>query len=132
MDAFACQGVQVAGKDCHQGLAFAGFHFRDPALVQDNAAQKLYRVGPQADNPVGCLPDGGKGFREQVVQGFAVFQPGFERRCLSPKFLVGKLLIGFFQGEDLIQGGLELFYFPLGAGAENFCNQSHGKESSFI
>ena len=75
MDAFAAQGVQVSRHGGHQGFTFTGFHFRDPALVQHDAAQHLYPEGAHSQHAVRSFTDGGKSFRENVVFGFAVLQP---------------------------------------------------------
>ena len=46
MHAFARQSVEVGGKDRGERLAFARFHFRNPALVQGNGAHQLHIIGP--------------------------------------------------------------------------------------
>ena len=74
MDTLAGQGVEVAGQNGHQGLAFTGAHLGDPALVQNDAAHELHRVGAHTQHPVGGLPDGGEGLRQNVIQGFPGFQ----------------------------------------------------------
>ncbi|CAN3976491.1 Core-binding (CB) domain-containing protein, partial [Dysosmobacter welbionis] len=41
VDAPAGQGVQIGGQSGYQGLALAGLHLGDPALVQHDAAHQL-------------------------------------------------------------------------------------------
>ena len=72
VDALAGQGVEVGGQGGHQGLAFAGLHLGDAALVKDDAADELHPVGAHAQHPPGGLPAGGKGLGQDVVQGLAV------------------------------------------------------------
>ena len=74
VDALARQGVEIGGKGGHQGLAFTGLHLGDPALMQHDAAHQLHPVGAHAQHTVRSLPHGGKGLRQDVVQGLAVVQ----------------------------------------------------------
>ena len=48
MDTTARQGVQVAGQNGHQGLALAGLHFRNAALMEHDAADELDGIGLHA------------------------------------------------------------------------------------
>ncbi len=120
MDTFPGQGVEVAGQDGHQGLAFTGLHFRDPALVQHDAADELDRVGAHAQNPVRSFPDGGEGLGQQVVQGFPLGQAVFKFLGLAPEGFLRKISIFTFQPQDLVHHGLDLFQLPLRPGAEEF------------
>ena len=72
VDAPAGQRVQIGGQGGHQGLALAGLHLGDAALVQHDAAHQLHPVGAHAQHPVRGLPHGGKGLRQDVVQRLAV------------------------------------------------------------
>ena len=46
--ALSRQGVEVGGQGGHQGLALAGLHLGDAALVEDDAADELHPVGLHA------------------------------------------------------------------------------------
>ena len=72
MYSLAGQGVEVGGQDGHQGLAFAGLHFGDAPLVQDDAADELYAEGPHAQHAPACLSRHREGLGQQIVQGLAV------------------------------------------------------------
>ena len=123
VDAFAGEGVEVGGQGGHQGLALAGLHLGDAALVEDDAADKLHPVGAHAQHPPGRLPADGKGLGQDIVGGLAVFQAGLELVGLGPEFLVAEGLIGLLQGLNLLHKGLDLLELPLRAGAEDLLEQ---------
>ena len=70
--ALARQGVEVGRQGGHQGLALAGFHLGDTALVQDDAADELHPVGAHAQHALVRLPADGEGLGQDVVQGLAL------------------------------------------------------------
>ena len=74
MHALSRQRVQIGGQGGHQGLALAGLHFGNAPLVEHDAADQLHPIGPQAQHPVGRLPQGGKGLGQDVIQGLAFGQ----------------------------------------------------------
>ena len=125
MNAIAGEGVEVGRQSGHQGLAFTGFHLGDASLMQDNAADELHPVGPQAQHPVRRLPDGGKGLRQDIVQGLPLLQALLELRGLGLKLLVGELAVFVLQGLDLVGDGINGLQLPLAVGSENFLDQSH-------
>ena len=102
MHTVAAEGVQIGGQGSHQGLAFAGLHLGNTALMEDDAADELHPVRPHAQHTVRCLPNGGKRLREQVVQRLAVCVALLKLRRLGLQLLVGKGLILIAQGFDLI------------------------------
>ena len=125
VDALAGEGVEVGGEDGHQSLAFTGLHLGDPALMEHDAADDLDPVGPHAQHPVGCLPAGGEGLGEDVVQSRALGQPVLEYLGLGLQVLVGELAVAVLQGHDLFHLGGKLLDLPLGAGAEELADESH-------
>ena len=72
MHALAGERVQINRRGGRQGLAFAGLHLRDLALVQHNAADELHVVVALAECPPGRFAHHGKGLGQQRVQGFAL------------------------------------------------------------
>ena len=118
VDALAGQGVEVGGKDGHQGLAFAGLHLGDPALVEDDAADQLDPIGPHAQHPPGSLPDCSKGVGQDVVQALPCRQPVLEFLGLGPQGFVVQSLVCGLKGLDLIYNGAELFDLPLRGGSK--------------
>ena len=125
MDTAAGKGVKVAGQNGHQGLTFTGFHFGDAALVQNDAADELHRVGAHAQHTAGSLPDGGKGLRQQLVQSFTLGKALLEKGGLSLQFFLRQSFIFFFQSKDLVHHGLNFLQLTLRPGPENLCKQSH-------
>ncbi len=68
MHALAGQRIQIGRKGGDQGLAFAGLHLGNVALMQENAAHELHVKGPQAQRPPGGLAAIGIGLGQQVGQ----------------------------------------------------------------
>ena len=125
MHALPRQGVEVGGQGGHQGLALAGLHLGDAALMEDDAAHQLHPVGPEAQHPVRRLPGGGEGLRENVVQSLAVLQALFELLglCLELGVAHGLVLIG--HGLNFVRDGGNGFQLPGAVVAENLLNQAH-------
>ena len=108
MHALARKRVQVRGQGSHQGFAFTGFHFGDASLVQHDTAQNLHMVGPLAQHPGIRLPDGGKGLRKQIIEGFAFFQPRLKLSGFAPQLLIAQAAIGLVQGLHLLGNFFQL------------------------
>ena len=70
--ALAFERVQIDRQGRDQGLAFAGRHLRDLALVEDDAADKLHVVMALAERALRGFARNGEGLDEQVLQGLAV------------------------------------------------------------
>ena len=68
VDALAGYGVQVRGQDGDEGLALAGLHLGDAALVEDDAAYELDAEGLHAQHAPGGLAHGREGLRQEVVE----------------------------------------------------------------
>ena len=86
------QRVQVDGERGDQRLSFAGFHFRDLAAVQNDAADQLHVEVAHVEHAAAALADHGEGFREQVVERGALGELLPELDGLVGQFLVGQLL----------------------------------------
>ncbi len=69
VDAAAGEGVEVAGQRGDEGLAFAGLHLGDLALVEDDAADQLDVEVAHADDAAAGFADDGEGFGQEVVEG---------------------------------------------------------------
>ena len=67
MHPFAGQGVQVSREDNGLGLAFTGLHFRNAALMQDDAANNLNGEVGRAQHPAGGFAADGKGVGQDIV-----------------------------------------------------------------
>jgi hypothetical protein len=64
------QRIQIGRKGGDQGLALAGAHFGDIALMQEDAALQLHIKGAQAKRPPCAFAAVGKGFGQDRVQAF--------------------------------------------------------------
>ena len=118
VDALAGEGVEVGGQGGHQGLALAGLHLGDAALVQHDAAHQLHRVGPQAQHPVGGLPHGGKGLGQNIVQRLPGGKPLLELHRLVLELLVGEGFIFVLHGLDAVHHRPDGLQLPLGVCAK--------------
>ncbi len=70
VDAPTRQAVQDRGQRRGQGLAFAGLHLGDLALMQDDGAHELDVEMAHAQGPLHGLARGGEDFRQRLVHGF--------------------------------------------------------------
>src|SRR5579884_3973730 len=60
VDALAFQSVQIHRQRCNQRLTLAGLHFRNFALVQNDAANQLHVEMPHIESPASGLTAEGK------------------------------------------------------------------------
>jgi hypothetical protein len=90
--ALSAERVQVCGEGRDKCLALAGLHLGDVALVQEDAADQLNVEGAQAQRAPGPLATIREGFRQEVVETFAVHGTLAEFRRLFDDPLVGQLL----------------------------------------
>ena len=125
VDALAGEGVEVGREGGHQGFTFTGLHLGDAALVQHNAADELHPVWAQAQHPVRCLPDGGKGLGENIVGSLAILQALLELGGLCLKLGVSEGFILLLQRLDLIGDGIDLFQLVVTVCTENLGQQAH-------
>jgi len=105
-------GIQVQGKDGHEGLTFTGGHFQlnvvgnhvpDLVLAPDNPGCLAFGESPAA------FPDYSVGFRHKFVQGLPVLMASSEFSALCLEVLVT-------QGEVLLPGFLDQIHGRLQAG----------------
>ena len=68
VDAFPVQRIQISRKSSYQCFPFAGFHFGNSSLVEDDAADKLNAKMPHSQHTVGSFPHRGKRIRKNVIQ----------------------------------------------------------------
>ena len=125
VDAFARKGVQIGGKGRHKGFAFAGLHFRDTPLMKHDAADQLHRKMPHMQHAVAGLPDGGKGLRQDIIQGFPFRESPLKIRRLCLQLFIRQLAVFIFERLDLFHEGHDFFYFPIRAGSKEFRYDAH-------
>src|SRR5215467_1191982 len=101
MHAAAGERIEVDRKRRDQRLAFAGFHLRDPAFVQDHAADQLDVEMALAKRTLGSLPAGREGLHQDVVERLAVGDLFLELIGARPQRRVGQGLKLLLQRVDL-------------------------------
>ena len=123
VDALAGQGAQVRGHRGDQGLALAGLHLGDPALVERDAAHDLHVEGAQAQDAPRRLADGGEGLDQDVVEGLPVGEAVLELLGLGLQLFVRELFEVLGQGVDLGREAVELLERSPFAGAKDLVDQ---------
>ncbi len=98
--AFAGQRIQVHRQRRHQGLALAGAHFRNLALVQHHAADQLDIIVAQPERAPGSLAHRCERLRKQLVLGLAIGQSLAELIGLAAQLLVAQSLEAGFELVD--------------------------------
>ena len=119
MHALAGQGIEIGRQGGNQGLALAGAHLRDLALVQDRAADQLHIEVAHAQHPLAGLAHHREGLRHQLVQGLAFIQALAEQPSLPAQLGIAHLLVFRLQRIDLRHQAIEPLHQPLIAAAEN-------------
>ena len=102
MHALAGDSVEVAGQGGDKGLAFAGLHLGDMALVKRHGADELHIKVAHAHGALGSLAHGGKGLGEHIVERLAVGVALTELIGLGAELLLGHLLKLGLKTVDLV------------------------------
>ena len=132
VDALAGEGVQVAGEGRDQGLALAGPHLGDLALVQDHAADQLDVVVAHAEDPARRLADDREGRDEEVVEALAAGELASELLGLAAQRLVGERPDSGLEGVDRGDHRLQALDVALVFVAENLRDDLIQHAVSFI
>ena len=103
----AGQGVEVGGQHGDEGLAFAGLHLGDAALMQHDAADELDPEGLHAQHAPARFARRRKGLGQQVVQRLAVLQSLLEFVRLGPELLIAQAGHLAVQRLDFIRDGVD-------------------------
>ena len=101
MHAATGESVEVDRQRGHQGLAFAGLHLRDPAFMQNHAADELHVEMPLPESAFGGFAAGGEGRYQDIVERSAVGHLLLENFRARPQLLVGKRLEILLERIDL-------------------------------
>ncbi len=123
VDALAGERIEIDRKRRDQGLAFAGLHLGDVALMQHYAADQLHVEMALAKRALGRLADGGKGGNQDVVQRLAVGELLAEFGGAGFQGLVRKLCQFRFQRIDGVDPGLIPLHPPVVGGAEKLAGE---------
>ena len=117
--------VEVGRQNGDKGLALAGLHLRDAALMQHDAADELHAVRPHAEYAVRRLAADGKRLGQEVVEVLAALIALAELVRLFTQLLIRQRLHLVLHGLDARDERHKLLYLTLRAGAEDFLNDSH-------
>ena len=134
--ALALERVEVAGERRDEGLALAGLHLRDVALVQRRPAHQLDVEVALADRAAGPLAGDRERLREQVVDVLAVVDALAELGGLAAQLVVREVfdlgLEGVHEARELLQV-LELAAFAqIGQLVDDRHGRSFGFGSGFL
>ena len=125
--ALAGQRVEIGGQHGHEGLALAGLHLGDAALMQHHAADQLHAEGLHAQHAPRGLAHGGVGLGQDVVERLAVCEPILELLRLGAKLRVRQSLHRRLQLFDSICDRIDLFQLPVGIAAEELVQKTHSQ-----
>jgi len=119
MNAASRERVEIDGGGGDEGLAFAGLHLGDLALMQHHAAHQLDIEMALAQGPARGLADRGKGVGQEVVQigalaSFCRNSGVRARRASSERSLTARLA-----GIDGLHEGVERLDLAVVCAAEN-------------
>ena len=78
MHAFSGQCVEVDGQGGGQGFALTRTHLSDFSLVQGDTADQLHVKVAHFHDALRALSNNRKGFRQNIIHGFALLESGFE------------------------------------------------------
>ncbi len=132
VDALAGEGVEVAGEGRDQGLALAGPHLGDLALVQDHAADQLDVVVAHAEDPARRLADDRESRHEEIVEALAGGELPSELLGLAAQRLVGERPDSGLEGVDRGDHRLQALDVALVFVAENLRDDLIQHAVSFI
>ena len=124
MYAFFLQGVQVAGQGRHESFSFTGRHLGDPPPVQSHPSHDLHikmahlNTCDRPQNPAGCLPADRERLRQEIIKRLSLGKARAELLRLACQGLIVKRPRRLLKTVDLIDDGLQLFLYPVTAGAE--------------
>ncbi len=119
--ALAGERVQVDRQGRGRGLALAGLHLGDAALVQDHAADQLDIVVALAEHAAGRLANHGKGLGQQFVDRGALGKALAELDRLAGQLAVRERLDGRLEFVDDPHRATVLLDHPIVLAAENLC-----------
>ncbi len=123
VDALAGERIQVDGERGNQGLAFAGLHLGDVALVQHHAADQLDVEMALAERALGGLADGGEGRHQEIVERLALGDLRLELGGPGLQRLVRQRRDLRLQGVDGADPGLITLDPPVVGGAEELAGE---------
>jgi len=125
MDAFPRNRVQIYRRGGGQSFAFAGLHFGDPPLMQNDAADDLHVKVALAQSAARRLAGCRERFRQQIIGRLPFFQPLFESGGFGLQAVIIQIPKIFFQRINLFRQRFEFFEIIFVFVAENPSKKWH-------
>ena len=119
MHPLARQGIEIGWQGRHQRLALTGAHFGDFPEMQGHAADQLHIEVTHLQYAPAGLATYREGFRQKLVERFALGEAFLEFRCLGLQLRIRQFFHCRFERIDGANGLLVLLDQPLVAAAEN-------------
>ena len=123
--ALAGERVEVRRQDGDEGLAFAGLHLGDAALMQHDAADELHAKRLHAQHAPRGLARRGKRLRQQVVERLAVGVALLELVGLGAQLLVRERGIFVRHGFNFISDRIEPLELMVAVRTKYFFEKTH-------
>ena len=125
VDALAGQCVEVGREHSDKRFAFAGLHFGDAPLMQDDAADELHPERAHAEHAPRGLAHGGVGLGQDIVQRLALGKALLEFVGLRAQLLIG--FRGVLIGECfyLVCYRVDALELTVGIATEQLVENSH-------
>ena len=131
MHAVTSQRIEVGRQRRDQGLALAGTHFGDFAVMQHHAADQLHVEMTHPQGPLAGLTHHCEGFGQQGVKRLAGRHARLEFIGLGTQRLVRQRANARFQRIDLTDGCRILANQPIVAAAENLFEETGNHRELF-
>ena len=93
--------------------------------MENDGADQLNLKSAVAENPVRRFPDGGKRFRQQIVQRGAVSEARLEFGCFRGERLIRKRSVFAFQCQRPVHQRHDLFDFAFTGCPKQFGDNAH-------
>ena len=117
--------VEVGRQNGDEGLALAGLHLRDAALMQHDAADELHAERLHAEHAPRGLARRGKRLRQQVVERRAFGVALLELVGLGAQLLIRERGVFVRQGIDLISERIEPLELMVAVRTKYFFEKTH-------
>jgi|GEM_PF-4219534 len=120
MHAVCWQCIEVGGQCGHEGFTFTGTHLGNFAAVQGESTDHLYVEVTHTHDAAGSFSHNCKGFREYLINGFALSQSFSQYSGLRFEVCIIEGFKAFFQRIYLSDYFAHTAQFTIIAGAEYF------------
>ena len=119
VNALALKRIKICRQGCHKGFTFTCFHFRNSALVQNDAADYLHIKVLHSKHSPCAFSANCESIRQNIIKRFACCKPVFQNLSLGNKLFVAHFAIFIFKRHNLVCGFLYSLNFLCGIVAED-------------